>query len=483
MATDRRQFLSMLTAGSLMPTAVAVRAAEDRSASLKILSAVEALGIAPTTIRLLAPSGCDPNLAPVIRQFEAATGHTIQLSMTPVDDINTRLLIDQFSDEAAHDLALVASFGIPDLAEADALRAVNDLEQRFPIARELRQQSLYQYSDSFGGKIYGPQFDGDLYLLFLNNTLLNDAALASSFRERYNKPFAPPPDWQTLDQMMRHVHAPESKRYGGLLFRTPRYIAWEFWARLHANGVLPFDDNMDAQINSLGGVAALEALIAASESQHPLSDQLGLVGNWQAFAEGQSLCHLGWGGSQKYFNKNNANLPNGVTVAQLPGIAGNPDVPAIPFFNWGWNFAVTRGARHAELAFLFAAFATAPEVSAQAVAEIDGFIDPFQPGHYEDPAIIDAYGRQFLDAHASGMRAAIPDYYLLGHREYEKVLSSNLLLANRRQISAAQAAESIDLAWDAITASLGRAEQRRQWQALKRKYPPGLIERMQTTRL
>lgn len=42
--------------------------------------------------------------------------------------------------------------------------------------------------------------------------------------------------------MMAWFHRPEKGMYGGALFRTQYFIAWEWWGRFHAKGFYPFTE-------------------------------------------------------------------------------------------------------------------------------------------------------------------------------------------------------------------------------------------------
>ncbi|MEL7296279.1 MAG: extracellular solute-binding protein [Pseudomonadota bacterium] len=432
-------------------------------------------------LTLLLPAGSEPNVRPVIERFEAETSVSVTVRLAPVDDINTELLLTSMQRDNSPDLALVASFGLPDLVQRNVLRPIDDLESRYPAAASMRRQSLYQIADEFDGHAYGPQFDGDLYLLFFNAAILNDPALRDSYERQYERPFGAATRWQDLDRMMQLVHESNRALHGGVLFRTPRYITWEFWARLHASGQLPFDDDMRPTLNSVNSVRAIEAMIDAGRWQHPDVGSAGLVENWQLFCEGRSLCHIGWGGSQKYFLQHKTELSEGVIVAQLPGLDQDDGKTPLPLFNWGWNFAIPARAVNTELAFLFAAFAVSPDIAVTAVSQADGFIDPFQPGHYSDKRIVATYGDAFLKTHADGMRRAIPDLYIKGHSDYMEALSNALTLAHRGQINAVEAANSVVIRWERITERLGRSAQALQWQRLKQQYPAGLVERLSSS--
>ncbi|MEO0574330.1 MAG: extracellular solute-binding protein [Pseudomonadota bacterium] len=429
----------------------------------------------PEQIRLLAPAGSEANLAPIIREYRQLTGISVKIDLAPVDDINTQLLLGQISGGRAYDLVVVATFGIPDLVSADAIMPIDDLEARFPFARESRESGLYRLGDRFGSHSYGPQVDGDLYVMFYNNAVLNDPDFVQRYKKIYGEPPTPAQTWDQLDRLMRVAQRADRSAYGGLLFRTPRYIVWEFWSRMHAAGVLPFDNAMEPQLADSRSIAALEAMISSSASLHRRANAASLTENWELFCEGRTLCNIGWGGSQKFFARHSKDFPKGITVTQLPGIQTPEGVLPIPYFNWGWNLVIPTGAPHPELGFLLAALAVEPEVSTQAVAARDGFFDPFQPAHYTSEEIEKAYGREFLAVHQRGMQSAIPDLYISGHGQYMEVLSHYLVQADRGFIKPLEAMQAVTTKWRAITQTLGVKQQQQQWQSLLKSYPAAYL--------
>ena len=77
--------------------------------------------------------------------------------------------------------------------------------------------------------------------------------------------------------------------FGGALFRTQYFIAWEWWVRFHAKGFYPFADDLTPQINNEAGVEALEELIAASKFSYPGASSNGLFENFEAYGQGTSF--------------------------------------------------------------------------------------------------------------------------------------------------------------------------------------------------
>ncbi len=463
---QRRQFCVGLGAFALSTYA---RANTAQGASVdRILDAARRLSKTHNQpLQLLLPAGSETNLLPVIEQFQAATSVKVEISTVAVDDINTRLFLAHANGERI-DLALPATYGIPDLVEANVLLDFDAIDGN--VERLIGTQSLYTLGDYYDQKRFGLQTDGDVYVCFYNGKLLNNPALVSRFADKFGEPPKPASTFEELDRLIRFYHAPSEGRFGGALFRAPGYIAWEWWIRLHAKGLLPFDDQMRPQIREPQAVMALEELVELTGYLHPSVRGAGLVDNWQLFAQGNVLCNIGWGGSQKYFLANSQGFGDDLIVAPTPGGRVNGKLIEFGYFNWGWNYAVPVTSQQPKLALLFAAFATDPQISTLAVRR-EGFFDPFHAQHYSDPAIEKAYGAKFLSVHRKTMGNAIPDLYLRGRNQYFEILDEYLRRADRREIAPADALEVISELWDSVTDDLGRSDQIRQWRNLKKRYP------------
>lgn len=426
------------------------------------------------SLRLLLPRGSDANVNPIVDAFRDATGVSVDFVFTGVDEINTRILADAFIGSSSFDIALPATFGIPDLVEAGAIAPLDEFERKYGY-RGAEDNSLYRTGDSFLGSTYGFQTDGDAYVMFYRADMLSDTAEAKTYEDKFGEPLQAPQTWEQCDRMMAFFHRPSENQFGGALFRNINYIAWEWWVRLHANGSWPVADDFSALINSDHGVAALEAMIRASENLYPSAFSNGLVANWKAYAEGDIFANIGWGGSQKYFNQPNSKIRNKLQFGLTPGGNANGKVVRIPYFNWGWNYTVSKSSKSPELAYLFARYATSSDISAKAIRNANGFFDPFRPEHYQDEIIRSTYSPGFLDIHRQSMENCIPDFYVRAQGEYFDALRENL---SRALTGRKTAKESLDLAakqWEHITDRVGRDGQIAQWKSLKSKYPPAVL--------
>ncbi|MGF1474601.1 MAG: extracellular solute-binding protein [Geminicoccaceae bacterium] len=428
-------------------------------------------------LRLLLPEGCLANVQPVAEAFRAQTGVEVDTLFAPVDDINTRLMLDEMTGADGYDLALPATFAIPDLAEAGALHPLDDFAARYQ-PDWLREKSLYAVGDTYDGQVYGFQTDGDAYLMFYNKAWMDDPAARERYADRFGRPLAVARTWQELDQQMAFFHEPERNRFGGALFRVPTYVVWEWWIRFHAKGVWPFDDDMNPLIDGEAGVTALKDLVRASAWLYPKAGTAGLFDNWHAFAEGNIFCNIGWGGTQKHLHNPGSAVRGNLVFAPTPGgvIDGSPISTC--YFNWGWNYVVTSRSAEPEIAYLFALFASTPAQSTASIAEADGYFDPFQPDHYADPRMKDAYSEPFLTVHEACLRNAMPDLYLHGHGEYFAAINDAVMAALDGSKSAEQAMAEAAKIWRVIVHRLGYGKARRQWRRLRASYPAHLARHL-----
>ncbi|MBX2808389.1 MAG: extracellular solute-binding protein [Cellvibrionaceae bacterium] len=477
---NRRRFIKhTLGAGALSSLALqsplATAANKDLSdLHQQLVAQVNSLrGKRDVSLTLLHPDGCQANLIPVINQFRQATGITIKLIKAGVDDINSTLIFNATLQQPLFDIALPATFGIPDLVNANALRPLNDFVREYEPAH-YKDYQLYDYGDYFNGDFYGYQTDGDTYLLFYNKDMLNNADNRQRFFNEQGYPLSIPKTWEQLDTMIRFFHQPEKQQYGGCLFRTPGYGAWEWWSRFHAKGYYPLDDTLTPQINNAAGIAALEEMVAISSYLHPKTASDGLFDNWATFAAGKTFCNIGWGGSQKYFNSDKSSVRGKLYYAPAPGGIIKGELIDCPIFNWGWNYVVSSLSKEPEIAYLFTLYACSPTLSTLSVQQKGGFFDPFREEHYSDKAIKETYSEAFLRAHKESIHNSIPDFYLQNQSTYLAALQENIYLAYQGSLSAQQALDITATEWQRITEKVGHKKQQAFWLALKAKYPEKL---------
>ena len=479
-SAGRRRVLAGLAGVAAAAAVPAGRAAADTDPGFhhEVAARARALDTGRTApLRLLLPEGCRANLEPLVRAFGELAGVAVELVEAPVDDIGARLVLDAIGGTADYDLALPATFSLPDLVAADAIVPLSAFARRHE-PEGFRGGILYGVGDRFDDTLYGFQTDGDAYLMFYHRDLLESPEERSRYADRFGVALEVPLTWAELDRQMAFFHRPEAGLHGGLLFRTTGYLAWEWWVRFHAKGVWPLSATLEPQIDSDAGVAALEEMIRASASLVPASASLGLFENWERFARGDVYCNIGWGGTQKHLHRPGSAMRGRLAHGPTPGGVVDGELLLTPYFNWGWNYVVTAGCPTAELAYLFALFAATPAMSTLSVSRPDGFFDPFRPEHYRDPRIREAYGDAFLTAHEASLRKAVPDLYLANHGEYFHTLGTWLDRAIAGRIGPADALRNVARAWDALVPRPARERQAERWLALREKYPEAVSRHM-----
>lgn len=426
-----------------------------------ILKSVKALkGSNPLKIRILYPEGSLANIKPVADSFEKNTGVKIDFLEASVDDINTKMFIDTSREKTDFDIALPATFGIPDLVEAGALADISGYAKKYEEENNY-QKSLYDIGDHYKHKKYGYQTDGDSYLMFYHKEWMQDKNYQQKYEDKYGKKLALPKNWEELDQLMAFFHKPEESKYGGCLFRLPRYMVWEWWIRFHAKGCCPANSDMTPNIDDEHGIKALEELIEVSQYLHPSVNTNGLFDNWKEYAKGHCFANIGWGGTQKYLNSSSSAMKGKMLHASTPQVA---------YFNWGWNYVVSSYSRHKEISYLFCLYATMPEMSSVAVTA-NGFFDPFREEHYKNKNIEKTYSSSFLDAHEETLKNSIPDFYIQGRGRYIDALQEAILSAYKGYVKPSEALKFAARKWNKITDEIGRDSQIEQWHFLMKQYP------------
>ena len=474
-----KQILSSLALASPLGSVLANSLANLSPESLvnKVLDHINRLQPDARAFRFLAPEGSEDNLKPLMTLLAEKTRLSVELVTTHVDEVNTRLLLASSGSER-FDLALPPTFGIPDLANRNAIQPVDIYRDRYQ-PENFKDDALYTLGNHFLGRTYGYQADGDVYLMFYNKSWLENEENQKRYSDRFGEDLKVPFTWEQLDRQMMFFHDPEQGRYGGSLYRNVDYLFWEWWARFHSKGYFPFTDDMKPQISNDAGIEALEEMISVSGYLSPGSKVNGLFANWREYSAGNCYANIGWGGTAKAVNRAGSAMRGNVVFAPLPGGTVDGELLEAPYFNWGWNYTVPVTAHSLELSYLVSLLAVTPEVSIRSVRE-DGFFDPFRESHYVDPGIREIYTDDFIDAHRHSMKNAIPDLYLSGRGKYINVLSVNLDRAFSGVLSARAALETADLAWQGLTLRYGREAQLEQWQRLKASYPAAIRNRLKS---
>lgn len=125
-------------------------------------------------LTILEPSGSLGNVKPVADKWTADTGIAVDFVEVPLGEINQKVLLEAVSRSDSFDLALPATFGIPDLAESGILVNLDKYAEVHEPA-DFQKDVLYTIGDYYKGSLDGYETDGDTYLMFYNKPWLDNA--------------------------------------------------------------------------------------------------------------------------------------------------------------------------------------------------------------------------------------------------------------------------------------------------------------------
>ncbi len=163
----RRRFLQGtdgLAAVTMTPGLIGSAWAQDPAIenihNVAAAKAKELAGGKPVALTIMQPSGLLGNVKPVGGAFQQATGIEIKYLEAPLGEINQKVLLEAVSKSGSFDIALPATFGIPDLAESGILVNFDNYALKYE-PEGFQDGSLYTIGNYYKGSFYGYQTDGD----------------------------------------------------------------------------------------------------------------------------------------------------------------------------------------------------------------------------------------------------------------------------------------------------------------------------------
>lgn len=425
------------------------------------------------TLHLLYPKGSVANVQVVANSFYKKTGVKVLLKEAALTSISSEMILESSlkGRDQKIDVALPATYGIPDLVEKKSIIDLTEFASRFE-PKDYWDDVLYNRGDFYKGRFYGYQTDGDVYLMFYNKNIKNK--YQDKFEQRFQKKYSTPKTWEEFDRQLKFFHSQSSNISGGVLPRNNDFTIYEYWLRLHSLGLYPVDDSFNPRLISEKSVKALEDIIALSKYLDKSTKSNNMFENFEIFSKGTSFSNMGWGGTQKYLMRPQSRVKGNIIHTATPGGISKGKSFQVPYFNWGWNYVVSSRSNQQELSYLFCLFASSAKVSADAIKEIDGFFDPYRRSHYQDDRIKSLYGEGFLKVHYESLKSSIPDFYINGNGLYTATLQRGISLSLQGFLKPEQSLKLVSDKWNKITERLGRDNQISQWKFLKQSYPDNL---------
>ncbi len=444
----------------------------------------EALQYAGLTLNLASESGAQAEgflqyAGPLWEELTGIRVRVVELGLPA--DMERRLVEEHLAATGSLDCASVAPAWLPHLVDLGALEPLDERVERWMDLADL-EDYLPRYRDLglLGGRRYGLFDDGDALLLYYRTDLFDDAHVRASFATRHGRALGDPESW-TWDEFVdaaRFFTAPEDARYG-LAPMTQELLWGWFQAMYRLRGGALFDpDTMEARVASPAGLATVRDLVALGRWMPPggidLTDPLSVVSTWLS---GRVAMATFWPPLARWAEGYGRRVVGGTPRSLVAGRTGYALLPGgTSHVSVGFVLSVMARSQHKDAAYLFAQWATSPEVSLQRVMLPYALRDPYRRSHVTSPVFRSLWpgATDYLDRLNLASERASVDLAIPGAGAYEaefRIALTEIRLG--RPVD--DAVRGMAAAWDAITRRLGRARQRRAYREWLRGSEPSAL--------
>jgi multiple sugar transport system substrate-binding protein len=409
-------------------------------------------------------------------EWEKLTGIRIKTIEYGYTEIPAKIMADAVAKTGQYDIYNHQMYMLPDAVEAGVVIPLDDYAGRGKpffddIPRTLRNEMYYR------GKLYTFFTDGDQTILALRKDLLELPQARAAFKARFGWEPGCPDTWKQWEELASFFNGKKGENFYGAtldkdLYGAQEYRSREFgyrwWqGRFASKHRLMFDRNMKPLIDGPEGVETTREMVALTKYMPRDIFGWGTPQNYPFFAQGNSFSIATFPSVVGYAQKAQGTVVSGkVLSCVVPGSLVKGKLVRRSVQPAGTNYMVSRYSRHPEAAYWFLQWFTGPEVGNRAVADPDGFWDPFRPGQINDPRIVAKYGEQYMKATMENAKIAVPMIPLQGNREYFDALDVALQEAFHGRITPEEAMKRTARQWEKITEDIGRKKQIEAWKSV-----------------
>lgn len=360
-----------------------------------------------------------------------------------------------------------------DLMGGDWLVPLNDYIKKYPVFwSDIYPIYRYLYC-MWGDKIYALPYDGDVLMLYYRKDLFSDPKIRSKFKEKYGYDLAPPKTYKEYNDIARFFTGWDWDHDGKPNYGTiedVKDLGYGPWlTRFASTGGVFFDENMNPQINTPGGVQALKDYKVAVECAPPGAMQFGATQVFKSFLDGLTAMTLTWPdigpwvGTGKYKVK-----PNQVGFALVPGYVVKGKLIRRAWTGVGRVMAISKltPPEKREAAFRVIAYMASPAVSLRYTTNGKTGENTFRRSHDMTPALWhDRYPelKDYMKAKMLNTEHGYPDIYLTGEADYINTLTTHIQDYLRGKGTAKEALDATVEDWNRITERIGREKLKKQW--------------------
>lgn len=392
-------------------------------------------------------------------------GIDLEIIGIPVNEMFDKEMLELAAGSGAYDLIMFNPAWMGDYV--DFLAPLDDYMAQSDPAWEDVHPGFREWANTYGGKRYAIQLDGDIIMGYYRKDLFENPKEKEAFKAKYGYDLAPPANWdQVLDIQQfftRDTNADGTVDLWGYADQAKRGRSF-YWYLLRYLANYPGDKpqyfdpaTMEPKINTPEAVAALENYIKAVKKGPP-----GLLGwEWDelnsAFLKGNVAMLFHWPDEGKQASQLAGNVP-GATIGFFV-----PPKRSMTF--GGWIMGLSKDSANPEAAYAAMRWLLSPETSLEMVTNPNSGQDFFRLSHFNSAAAKSLVAPEYLTTFNAAIAELFPELRIPGGFEYYDTLDVQVQKALAGEASAKDALDEAAKHWNAITDRLGRDVQKAKYQA------------------
>lgn len=424
-------------------------------------------------------------------QWEERTGGKVRVNPIPFSDIDSKVLAATGTGTFLADVYYLGSQTAGQLmAGGNVLEVPQNVQDRLGLDQIPDIYNKYQLS--WGGKLYGIPWDGDMLMLNYRKDLLNDPKYQEEFKAKYGYDLSAPNNWEQYANIAEFFNGKDwdgdgQPNYGLVELPMRKNHAWNgFLSRAAGYAKHPSDpafffdpETMKPRINNAGFVRALEDWKEAMRWGPPDMQSYDWAANAQSFIGGRAALNIQWADiGPMSIDPNTSLVQDKVGYAVTPGSTEvwNPKTGAwetvaepnkAPFAGFGgWIYVVPKLTEHPDAAFDLATFLGSPEVRIEAVTAPGCGVNPSSTAQLDPSIWVEAgFSEEAATDYTEAIRASLTDPNVVfdlripGIPDYKDALEIAVTKALAGEASPQEALDQAAQEWESITDRLGREQQ------------------------
>lgn len=302
-------------------------------------------------------------------EFEQKTGKTVDITVVPYDQIQSKATLDVQSGTNQFDVIQYWYTNVGALAEAGALEDVTDwIDSNEAIDKDDFLPNLLDAYTVYDGRNYGLPIDGDTHVLFYNKEIFERNGITE-----------PPTTWEEYAQVAAKITEAEKGDgvYGAaeLGAKNAFNIGSTFFNRLATFSAEPIDSQRP-DLSTPEAEAAAESMLDLAPAALPSPLEIGFEQALPQFLGGKVAMMEFWTDLGVFAqDPEQSKIVDAWGVAPLPV---GPEGSVSGALDAGWAVGISPNAADQDLAKDFVEYATSAEANEQLVTTTGSGVDPIR---------------------------------------------------------------------------------------------------------